>query len=349
MLLPALEPSVVQAAFAAVTELLTCCGLGVAATQIGLIDATTTRALAKAVFNIFLPSMLVTSVSRTVASGAGLRSLLPLPFCALVQVCLGLALVSPLLGGPRRMKQPGRRDVAALASFGNSGVLPLVFADCLFRSQPALLARANSLVAMFLLGWSPLFWTAGFALLAGRHTPRADAGSADSAEAAEGASQQGYWEGLRQRVLTPPILGCLSGIVIGSIPPLRALLVPPPGGSALLPLPLHRCLEAFGKACTLQTEAHARMQQQQQQRLVSARFGSPRSERPKRPPRPGSPIARRVPCVIIALPHRTIRCTVPLSPRWCPPPASGMPLAPCRLSGGAAGPRELPRPPEPAH
>jgi len=100
----------VQAAFAAVTELLTCCGLGVAATQIGLIDATTTRALAKAVFNIFLPSMLVTSVSRTVASGAGLRSLLPLPFCALVQTlrrrCWSSRAPSPSRAGPLSPRAP---------------------------------------------------------------------------------------------------------------------------------------------------------------------------------------------------------------------------------------------------
>ena len=48
---------------------------------------------------------------------------------------------------------------------------------------------------------------------------------------------------LRRRVLTPPILGCLVGIVVGALAPLRALLVPP-----ATPLPLHRCLEVFGKA-----------------------------------------------------------------------------------------------------
>jgi hypothetical protein len=48
---------------------------------------------------------------------------------------------------------------------------------------------------------------------------------------------------LRKRVLTPPIVGCLVGIVAGGLPPLRALLVPPAS-----PLPLHRALEVFGKA-----------------------------------------------------------------------------------------------------
>ena len=151
----ALEPAVLRSSFEAVTELLTCCGLGVVATRVGLIDAAMTRGLARCVFNVFLPSMLSVSVARTVASGAGLSTLLPLPLCALVQVVLGLGIAVLLLGGPKQVRTPAGRDVAALASFGNSGVLPLVFANCLFRSAPELLARANSLVAMFLLGWSP--------------------------------------------------------------------------------------------------------------------------------------------------------------------------------------------------
>lgn len=243
MLIPAVEPAVLSSSLQAVTELLTCCGLGVLATRVGLLDAATTRSLAKCVFNIFLPAMLFTSVSRTVASGASLSSLLPMPLAALLQIGLGLILVTVLLGGPKEVKTAAGRDVAALSSFGNSGVLPLVFANCLFRAQPVLLARANSLVAMFLLGWSPLFWTLGYGLLAGKR----DGSSGDGPSSAD---EDSYWTGLRKRVLTPPIVGCLSGILVGALPPLRTLLVPPAGGgAALLPLPLHRCLEAFGKAC----------------------------------------------------------------------------------------------------
>lgn len=240
MLMPALQPAVLVSSLKAVTELLTCCGLGVLATRVGLLDAATTRSLAKCVFNVFLPSMLFTSVSRTIASGASMSSLLPIPLCACLQVVIGLGLVTILLGGPKKVATPAGRDVAALSSFGNSGVLPLVFANCLFRAQPELLARANSLVAMFLLGWSPLFWTLGFSLLAGTR-------DGDDEEGPEHGSS-GYWSTLRKRVLTPPIVGCLAGIAVGGLPPLRALLIPPPNGMGLLPIPLHTCLESFGKA-----------------------------------------------------------------------------------------------------
>jgi len=91
---------------------------------------------------------------------------------------------------------------------------------------------------MFLLGWSPLFWTLGFSLLSARTS------SSDAADAAAvDASRANRWVLLRKRVLTPPIVGCLVGIVAGGLPPLRALLVPPAS-----PLPLHRALEVFGKA-----------------------------------------------------------------------------------------------------
>ena len=188
MLIPAVEPAVLSSSLQAVTELLTCCGLGVLATHVGLLDAATTRSLAKCVFNIFLPAMLFTSVSRTVASGASLSSLLPMPLAALLQIGLGLILVTVLLGGPKEVKTAAGRDMAALSSFGNSGVLPLVFANCLFRAQPVLLARANSLVAMFLLGWSPLFWTLGYGLLAGKR----DGSSGDGPSSAD---EDSYWTG----------------------------------------------------------------------------------------------------------------------------------------------------------
>lgn len=251
VLFPALDRTVLQSSMQAVTELLTCCGIGVAATRCGLLTAATTRALATCVFNIFLPAMLFTSVSQTLASGASFASLLPLPLCAVLQVGLALGMVTLLLGGRKAAATPAGRDVSALAAFGNSGVLPLVFADCLFRGAPALHARANSLVALFLLGWSPLFWTVGLSILTG-HTKEEEApteeAKAASAAVAATAAPSGYWQRLGQKVITPPIVGCICGLIVGATPILRTLLVPPPGGTALLPLPLHRCLSNFGKA-----------------------------------------------------------------------------------------------------
>ena len=48
-------------------------------------------------------------------------------------------------------------------TFGNSGPLPLVFTDALFRSAPdtTLLPRSVAFISLYLLGWSPLFWVVG--------------------------------------------------------------------------------------------------------------------------------------------------------------------------------------------
>jgi len=244
--MPHLEPAVVGASLRSVTELLTCCGLGVAARKAGIIDGATTRALARCVYNVFLPSMLCTSVASTIAAGAG-WALLPIPLTALLQVGLGLMVAAAILKISRvpLTSVPGR-DVAALSAFGNAGVLPLIFADTLFRSQPAMLARANSYVAMYLLGWSPLFWTLGLSLLANQPPSSAAVSDEDARTDAHVPKITRTMEQLRQRVLTPPIVGCLAGIVVGSVAPLRTLLVPLDG--RLAPLPFHRCLSVFAKA-----------------------------------------------------------------------------------------------------
>ena len=48
-------------------------------------------------------------------------------------------------------------------TFGNSGPLPLVFTDALFRTatDTTLLPRSVAFISLYLLGWSPLFWVVG--------------------------------------------------------------------------------------------------------------------------------------------------------------------------------------------
>ena len=70
-------------------ELLTSCALGYTAARVGLFDGPAIRALSKVVFNIFLPAMLFTSVSCTVAHGASLRSLIVIPLAAVTQILVG--------------------------------------------------------------------------------------------------------------------------------------------------------------------------------------------------------------------------------------------------------------------
>ena len=255
--LPALQPAVLRASAASVGDLLTCCGLGFAATRYGLIDKPSLQALSRIVYRVFLPSLLLTNVATTVASGA-LRSLLPIPIAAWVQISLGLLVASALLPLLRiKRDSPDGKEVQVLSAFGNSGVLPLLFVERLFAhaADATLKPRAISYVSMFLLGWSPAFWTGGYALLGGTLGDEAAAREKDGAQA---AARQTTPTALRwplsllstptaSRVLTPPIIACMCGLVVGAVPPLRALLLPPAAGGAA-PLPFYSCLQTFGKA-----------------------------------------------------------------------------------------------------
>ena len=169
-----------------VGDLLTCCGLGFAATRYGLIDKPSLQALSRIVYRVFLPSLLLTNVATTVASGA-LRSLLPIPIAAWVQISLGLLVASALLPLLRiKRDSPDGKEVQVLSAFGNSGVLPLLFVERLFAhaADATLKPRAISYVSMFLLGWSPAFWTGGHALLGGTLGDEAAAREKDGAQAA---------------------------------------------------------------------------------------------------------------------------------------------------------------------
>jgi len=50
-----------------------------------------------------------------------------------------------------------------------------------------------------------------------------------------------------KRALSPPIIACITGLLVGSVPILRRLLLPSPTGAAA-PLPLYRCLDNLGRA-----------------------------------------------------------------------------------------------------
>lgn len=297
MMVPALDPTVAKLTVESMSELMTSCALGWGATRVGLLTGPAIRSLASVVFNIFLPSMLLTSVACTVAHGPGLGSLLLIPLAAAVQVGIGLLIGTASVKLLRQERTtPAGRGIAVLSAFGNSGVLPLIFANSLFRgaAQEAQRQAACSLVAMYLLGWSPLFWTVGFALLTGHLVANGKEGEATSAAAggeagpasggrlgagkesgASGGEADGHRpttlapgleHGLAERLgahalaarlaavraalsraVSPPIIACVCGLLIGATPPLARLLLPSAAG-APSPLPLYRCLENLGRA-----------------------------------------------------------------------------------------------------
>ena len=106
----------------------------------------------------------------------------------------------------------GSRFLRACTTFSNSGPLPFVFVDALFRghSDLTLLPRSVAYISMYLLGWSPLFWVLAPYLLG--------KGQNETKSAAEKRRE------LFTRVFSPPILGSIAGLAVGANSPLMCML-----------------------------------------------------------------------------------------------------------------------------
>ena len=68
----------------------------------------------------------------------------------------------------RIWKERRTSQVLICSTFANSGPLPLLFVDTIFRNfkDPKVSSTAIAYISFYLLGWSPLFWTMGYNILA---------------------------------------------------------------------------------------------------------------------------------------------------------------------------------------
>eukprot|EP00638_Chattonella_subsalsa_P001072 CAMPEP_0117739050 /NCGR_PEP_ID=MMETSP0947-20121206/3505_1 /TAXON_ID=44440 /ORGANISM="Chattonella subsalsa, Strain CCMP2191" /LENGTH=291 /DNA_ID=CAMNT_0005554879 /DNA_START=247 /DNA_END=1119 /DNA_ORIENTATION=- len=237
----------------AVSELLVCSGLGALATKKGILDKNAISALTKVVYNIFLPSLLLANVASTVAQDAS-AALFSIPLMACIQIFAGLLLSKLMLRVLNiNPKSPSGRQMQINTAFGNSGVLPILFASTLFRNHPdpTILPRSIAYLSLFLMGWSPIFWTLGFSILTGGNKDE-DSGPTSESDQAEGSEKvESLWEKLDRktpdtvkRIFSPPIVGAFMGLIIGLCPPLQKLLLN--YNSPLLPL--YNALQTFAKS-----------------------------------------------------------------------------------------------------
>eukprot|EP01036_Dinobryon_divergens_P024756 gene24756-33231_t len=107
------------------------------------------------------------------------------------------------------------KRLLACTTFGNSGPLPIVFTDAIFRNYGDLTLQKKGIayISLYLLGWSPLFWIVGPAIFSDK--------SADS-----NISALEKWKQLFQRIFNPPVIASMLGLVCGCIKPLSGLFVP---------------------------------------------------------------------------------------------------------------------------
>ena len=212
--------SVNIASLKAILKLVSTCGIGAYATKHGMLDKQALSVLSKLVFNIFQPCLLFVNVAQTISNaGAPMDStLFILPIAAAFQIFLGFFLGKLLtwIFYGNVQHSDDKNQLLACTTFANSGPLPLVFTDSLFRNHkdPTLLSKSVAYISMYLLMWSPLFWALGSSILS------PDESSLSRAE----RNKQ-----LLSRILSPPIIACLAGLVVGLVPTLRTLWLSPAG------------------------------------------------------------------------------------------------------------------------
>ncbi len=135
------------------------------------------------------------------------------------------------------------RATTICCAFGNSGVVPLIFAEALFRNRSGdLLQKSFSQVSLFLLGWSPLFWSFGRnALLAGLvEVNRVDKPTL--------LDRYQSWK----RLFPPPVVGVCVGLIL-SIPVFRNLIIDSSTDGINNNAPLEvifNCCENLGRAAS---------------------------------------------------------------------------------------------------
>ena len=202
----------------------------------------TIKALSKATFSILLPMFLGTSIIQSVTKYGLKRSSLAVPLLAIVQsTCLFLAskLILLPLAGIDSDSDDGRATTVC-CSFGNSGVVPLIFCESLFRqsANSDYVAQSTAFVSLFLIGWSPYFWSFGRSvLIPDRSGSKTKSGTEKLAD-------------LAKQALPPPVVGVFVGLFIATTPLCRLFLSPPNSDSKAPLSIIFNSIANFGRAAS---------------------------------------------------------------------------------------------------
>ncbi|KAA8491501.1 Protein PIN-LIKES 1 [Porphyridium purpureum] len=220
---------VLQISVIATAKLLVTILIGGFAQKRGVLSKQVLSALSASVYNIFLPSVLFCNMVQTLAKHS-LSSVGLVPLLALAQIAFGW-LCSILACRLFRIDthSDAGKFVTVSCAFGNSAALPLLFANNLFAADPVRQAGLVSGISFFLLGWSPLFWSIGYMIMAGEASTKSAGATQLAAPSLNADARTGIRARIQQlvrhpmvaRVFAPPIVGALSGLLVGSIPVLR--------------------------------------------------------------------------------------------------------------------------------
>ena len=246
---------VFAAATGAVSRLVVTTALGAATVKANIVTPEQINGLAKVVYNFFLPCFLFTTLIRTVATyGLSPELLLLMPFAACAQIAIAFLvsrfLLVPLVGVKPR--SAAARELTLSGSFGNPGVLPLLFFDALFAGarDASLLPRLVALTSFYLIGFTPAFWALGNAILADDDPDAAClVVSPDECEAETRVGRAK--KALTALLKPPPVRAALGGLAVAACTPLRDALVGPNARLANVFAALNRFAGAYLPSASL--------------------------------------------------------------------------------------------------
>jgi malate permease and related proteins len=184
--------------FYAVLQLIMLIAVGFVARRSGGWSDGFFTALSRFVVRVALPLYFVARVGRTDLSGLGQLVVMPIASIAMVAVAIGISYglfaLLPYTGA-------NRRAGIAMATFGNSGYMPLTMGEIVPVSVPVIAEMfAPELVpvhvAAYLFVFSPLLWSLGNLIITTPETGR----------------QQIRW----QKLISPPLVGILIGVAISA-------------------------------------------------------------------------------------------------------------------------------------
>lgn len=174
------------------------------------------KILSRLIFYIMLPCLLFTKTASSITA-ENFTKLWIFPAIACVYLMTGMAIgiaVTKIM----RLDKEHIRPVIAVLTFQNSGYLPIALMGTacavfpVLKSNPAAEREAIACISSFLIASATLAWLIGPPLVAGSKL------------------RDFNW----RNVLTPPIIGMLTGVTIGLIAPLREFITS--GSSPFYPL-----------------------------------------------------------------------------------------------------------------
>jgi predicted permease len=236
-----------RAAGTAIAEMGVAGLIGIGCVHRDLLNAPTVAALSKTCFNILLPMFLSTSIMNTISSYGLPLSSLCVPLLAMIQsftlYLVARHILLPLFNID--YETDVGRSTSVCCAWGNSGVIPLIFAESLFRPpyQPSdLLAKCIGQVSLYLVGWSPFFWSFGRSVLI-----RSEEDNAAPANKSKKNIKVDV-----MKLFPPPVVGVMGGLAL-MLSPLGNLFLHSPAvaatSSRMPPLSiLFNTVQNFGRA-----------------------------------------------------------------------------------------------------